>query len=381
MRLAVFVPNMTRPNGIGTNISAHVQIPLCAAGKLADAGFEVELLTTGTVAREPIPPMLSPCIPLHDASCLQQLPRPVRARMSALLLPLEVIKLRAAIRTRRYDLVHLFGSPRLVWLGGLLKCSGFCGQVGLTLLFPPAHGPRSDLSRLMWRRLDVITTATKFVSGQLARLDIPHELVRHGIVHSLPEAVRSASPTNARRVTYWRAATRRNGIDVAMEAFRRLAPKYPDLTFTFAVREHVPAFAGRLEQLDSRIPNIEYHEFPFVGDVTLPQLLRESILAVQPYRELSCQPQLSLLENVACGIPVVTTDVESNPGVVEDGYNGLLVPEGDVEATTRAIIRLIEDDRLRYKMQQASQQLMRDRWNWDGYGQSMLGAYGLRATD
>ncbi len=375
MRLAAFVPNMTRPKGVGTNISAHVQIPLCAAGKLSDVGCPVELLTTGTIARDPMPPMLPSRMPLHDATCLRQLSRPARARMSPLLLPLEVIKLRAYIRARRYDLVHLFGTPCLAWLGGLLKYSGFRGQVGLTLLFPPAHGHQTALGRHMWRRLDVVTTATRFVSGQLECLAIPHDLVRHGIVHALPEAVRSASPTNARRVTYWRAATRGNGVDVAMEAFRRLAPKHPDLTFTFAVREHKEAFSGRLERLDASIPNIEYHEFPFGGDITLPQLLRESILTVQPYRELTCQPQLSLLENVACGIPVVTTDIDSNPEVVEDGYNGFLIPEGDVTTTVDAVERLIRDEDLRARMRVDAHRLVASRWTWDGFADQLLSLY------
>ena len=53
----------------------------------------------------------------------------------------------------------------------------------------------------------------------------------------------------------------------------------------------------------------------------------------------------ALIEAMACGIPVVTTDYE--PGsvweIIEDGINGLVVPRNDPERLADAIIRLIED--------------------------------------
>jgi glycosyltransferase involved in cell wall biosynthesis len=44
-----------------------------------------------------------------------------------------------------------------------------------------------------------------------------------------------------------------------------------------------------------------------------------------------------LLEAMACGLPVITTDVGGNAGVVTSDRLGTLVPFGDSEALTAAI--------------------------------------------
>jgi glycosyltransferase involved in cell wall biosynthesis len=44
-----------------------------------------------------------------------------------------------------------------------------------------------------------------------------------------------------------------------------------------------------------------------------------------------------LLESIACGIPVVTTNVGGNPEIVRDGRDGFLVPFGDTRALAAAI--------------------------------------------
>jgi colanic acid/amylovoran biosynthesis glycosyltransferase len=60
---------------------------------------------------------------------------------------------------------------------------------------------------------------------------------------------------------------------------------------------------------------------------------------------------VSLVEALACGLPVVTTPMTGIPEVVEHERNGLLVPPNDPHALADAMERLIRDrhlyDRLR----------------------------------
>ncbi len=52
---------------------------------------------------------------------------------------------------------------------------------------------------------------------------------------------------------------------------------------------------------------------------------------------------VSIVEALACGLPVVTTPVTGIPEVVRDGHNGLLVPMGEPEALANALTRIIQD--------------------------------------
>lgn len=57
-----------------------------------------------------------------------------------------------------------------------------------------------------------------------------------------------------------------------------------------------------------------------------------------------------LLEAMACGRPVVTTDAPGCRDCVRDGDNGLLVPVKDAGALAAAVSRLLEDPELRRRM-------------------------------
>jgi glycosyltransferase involved in cell wall biosynthesis len=58
-----------------------------------------------------------------------------------------------------------------------------------------------------------------------------------------------------------------------------------------------------------------------------------------------------IVEALACGLPVVSTDCKGGPReILEDGESGLLVPVGDHESMARAMLRLVEDPDLYRRM-------------------------------
>jgi glycosyltransferase involved in cell wall biosynthesis len=73
------------------------------------------------------------------------------------------------------------------------------------------------------------------------------------------------------------------------------------------------------------------------------------IICLPSYRE--GMPKV-LLEAMACGRPVVTTDAPGCRDCVADGDNGLLVPVRDAQALAVAIERLLDDAALRRRMGQ-----------------------------
>lgn len=83
----------------------------------------------------------------------------------------------------------------------------------------------------------------------------------------------------------------------------------------------------------------------FLGPVDdVPALLAEAGMFVLP--SLTEGISLTLLEAMACGLPVVATRVGGNPEVVVDSETGLLVPAGQPEILARAILHLDRDPEL-----------------------------------
>jgi glycosyltransferase involved in cell wall biosynthesis len=83
-------------------------------------------------------------------------------------------------------------------------------------------------------------------------------------------------------------------------------------------------------------------------DGHLLDLYRESDVFILP--SLTEGWPQSLLEAMACGIPVVATRVGGIPQMVADGENGLLIDPASPEAICDAVTRLVDDFRLRIRL-------------------------------
>ena len=71
----------------------------------------------------------------------------------------------------------------------------------------------------------------------------------------------------------------------------------------------------------------------------------------------------TILEALACGVPVVATAVGGIPEQVDDGKTGFLVEAGDVEAMARRILYLLSNDDLRTRCGQEAAQTARTQFD------------------
>jgi len=149
------------------------------------------------------------------------------------------------------------------------------------------------------------------------------------------------------------------GIFYIRDALERLVPELPGLTMTFAgcgcPPEVIQDFFG--PRLTSAIvtrpvvPSEKMHELFADCDALLFPSLVEGLPVV-------------LLEAMASGMPVITTETCGMPDMVEDGFNGLLVPPADAAAIEQAVLRLAHSPDLRRSLGQAAQQTM-SRYTWE----------------
>lgn len=69
------------------------------------------------------------------------------------------------------------------------------------------------------------------------------------------------------------------------------------------------------------------------------------------------------IEAMALGVPVVSTWVGGTPEIVNDGYDGLLVPPGDPSQLARSLLRLLRDDGLRADMGKRAEASVRSKFD------------------
>jgi len=163
------------------------------------------------------------------------------------------------------------------------------------------------------------------------------------------------------------------GIREYVEAARSVRTKYPLAVFRLAgMLDSNPAAIGQPE-LQSWITagDIEY-----LGDLSSVQTaLQECRIYVLPsYREGTPR---SVLEAMATGRPILTTDAPGCRETVIDGVNGFLVPPRNSEALANAMLRLIEQPESEtHRMAQASLNLARERFDVHKVNAQLLEAMG-----
>ncbi|MEM3087832.1 MAG: glycosyltransferase family 4 protein [Candidatus Bathyarchaeia archaeon] len=83
----------------------------------------------------------------------------------------------------------------------------------------------------------------------------------------------------------------------------------------------------------------------------------------------------SLIEAMACEVPVVATRVGGMLEIVEDGKTGILVEPGDASALAEAIIRLLSEENLSKSMGKAARERVIKLFSWEKIVEKLLHNY------
>jgi glycosyltransferase involved in cell wall biosynthesis len=149
------------------------------------------------------------------------------------------------------------------------------------------------------------------------------------------------------------------GIFYLRDALTQLAPKLQGLTMTFAgcgcPAEMITDFFGA--ELASTIA-----VKPVVAAAEMQGLYEDQDVLLFPSL-MEGQPTV-VLEAMATGMPVITTETCGMPDVIFDGINGLLIPPANAQAIEDAVLRLAKSPDLRRQLGEAAQQSMR-RYRWE----------------
>ncbi|MBI5575795.1 MAG: glycosyltransferase family 4 protein [Deltaproteobacteria bacterium] len=139
------------------------------------------------------------------------------------------------------------------------------------------------------------------------------------------------------RLVFAGRLVKEKGIGFLLEALKSLRSEFPDITLDIVGsgrEERNMMDLARTMDLADCVSFLGKRDD--VGDV-----LRKAGIYIQP--SVSEGLPNSLLEAMACGLPVIVTNVGGMPDVVEDGRNGFVVRAGDAGSLTDAIRAMIRD--------------------------------------
>ncbi|KXG08979.1 D-inositol 3-phosphate glycosyltransferase [Anoxybacillus sp. P3H1B] len=132
--------------------------------------------------------------------------------------------------------------------------------------------------------------------------------------------------------------------------------EYEQLAETLGIR-HVTTFTGR-------IPNTE-----------VPAYINDMDIFAVPSTEDSESFGVAAVEAMACGVPVIVSNVGGLPEVVKRDVTGLIVPKENPSALAEAFRYLLQDTALRSKMGKNGVNHVKQHYDWVDNANNMLNLY------
>jgi glycosyltransferase involved in cell wall biosynthesis len=159
-------------------------------------------------------------------------------------------------------------------------------------------------------------------------------------------------------------------IGTALRAFRRVHEAFPDARLTVCgsgpeqkslVAQAEELGVGDAVTFTGRLDNDRIAGLYQCADVMLNPSLADNM-------------PISILEALACGVPVVTTDVGGVPYLVSHEKTALLVSPGDDQAMAEAVISLLRNPALANSLAKAGQDEIHD-YTWSRVRSQLLAVY------
>jgi glycosyltransferase involved in cell wall biosynthesis len=292
-------------------------------------------------------------------------------------LPRLTLGLRGVIKRVQPDLIH---AGPIQDVGLLAALSGFRPLLIMSWGFDLMQ----DVDRNAWYRLatrNVLRRATVFTSdAEVTR----QKAVVYGInpertvVFPWGVDLERFSPRKGRKlrrepfsILCNRSWEPRYGVDVLARAFVQVAQRQPDVSLTLLSDGSQAELIHGILSSGGVIDQV--HFGGQVSQVELPLYYHKADLFVSPSHIDGSS--VSLMEALACGLPVVVSDIPANLEWVSDGINGWTFPDGDAQALADRILMVFAERRKLDKIERAARATAEACANWHKNFAKLLQAY------
>jgi len=252
------------------------------------------------------------------------------------------------------DASHLMGIPSVVTVHGVMVKRGLILDVlqGIYL---------RTVARLLFEKVSAVMCLTESDAESVAHIvggDDKIFIVPNGVD---TELFKPASVKDSNLITWVGRLVPEKGLVYLFRAMQMVFEEHGDARFVLVgdgpLRTELMNLVNKFD-LTSRVDFVGS-----VGRVKVAELLSKSSIFVFP--SLREGLPLSVLEAMACGVPVVGSDIPGVNDVVKHGENGFLVLPRDSKALADGVSALLDDDRLRRGFGEEARKVIVDNYRWD----------------
>ncbi len=292
-----------------------------------------------------------------------------------------LIKLMQVTREQNSQIIHvnwvLPNGPAAALVARIRKIPYVVSLHGSDMYVAQKNPIFSAAAQWVFRRADAVTSCSTQLLEAAQSLDAPDasHLITWGAdpekFHPKPQNLDLARSWGFRvddiHIVTLGRLVHKKGFNVLIRAFAELASSHPGVRLV--IGGEGPLYAS-LEQIaqnfniqskvifPGRIPWDQVIDFFALGEIFVLPSIQDA------HGNVDGLPTV-LFEALACGLPVVASNIGGVQLVIEDGKNGLLVLPGDGEALKEALQRLLKNTDERIHLAQAARQSVVNEHVWD----------------
>lgn len=278
------------------------------------------------------------------------------------------------VRREKYDIVHvhLFPADLFVAISSLFL------PKNIVFIFSEHSVYNRRRSSKFFKFID------RFTCSKYQKIVCVSEIVKKSLIEWLPKiasetiVIKNAVPVDKIRdkkesiydILFVGRLERVKGLDVFFEAIKLLEIKHGR-----KLKVGVVGDGSIREELKTLTKNLGISDIvEFLGiRKDINDLMQKSKIFVLPSRWEGLP--MVIIEAMAFGLPVVATKVGGISEVIENGRDGILVESENPEELTDAVIKLLDDDKLRDFLSLNAYMKIKDEYSIEKYTENLLNLY------